>query len=305
MMKFVCEVSMNARIRGLLVVTLVTLSRLTLAEEPTSFVMVEFPVPEGWKRFQSERPKTVGVMLHGGNTMAEADGMIQLDIGRPVLKTAREFAESIAGQDGSIDKEPVRLAGVEALRVTTPSTDFSRPKLALIAYYEDQVYFLAAAAKPGFDVEPALKSIIEKWRWRDTDNKRLAGEWEIERIEVGGNVVAAKSLPTGFIVNQGRFTLISDGQPVPGMKEMVIVVDREQKPAHLDLVRGMRESLPCLYQLEKNELTLAMPLIPKDKKPEDPLARPKSFDSKQEPIMLFVVKPKTPPAEPAVKPEPK
>ena len=298
---------MSYHMQRLIVLAFLVLTQCLQAAEPSSFATVMFPVPEGWTRFQSTRPKTVGLMLHGGKTEDEADGMIQLDIGRPAFKTAREFADSIAGKDGTVDPNPLKLGGVEALRVTTPSTDFARPKVAIIAFREEQVFFLAAAAKPGFDVEPALNSIIESWHWLDADSKRLSGDWNIERVEVEGKAVNVPGLPTEFSIHEGRFTLAKDGQPVATMKEMLVAVDLEKKPAHLSLIRGQNEELPCLYEVENDRLMIAMPLIPKDKKKEDPLPRPAGFDTSKEPIMLFVAKKKAPPmpAEPATQPEPK
>ena len=77
---------------------------------------------------------------------------------------------------------------------------------------------------------------------------------------------------------------------MPTFKDLKLQVDAKQKPNAVDLVRGEKERLPCIFEVTADELKLAMPLVPKERKPGEELQRPESFDSKDKPVMVLLAK---------------
>jgi hypothetical protein len=77
---------------------------------------------------------------------------------------------------------------------------------------------------------------------------------------------------------------------MPTFKNLQLDLGPRKVPRAVDLVRGDKESLPCIYELKDDELKLAMPLVPRDRKPEEPLARPASFDTKDKPVLVLIAR---------------
>ena len=122
-----------------------------------------FEIPQGWQRAQSEREKTKVLLVRVATGGIAA--MIQVDVGKPALPTARDMAKSLAGSDGSILPDAVALDGVAGFRLRTPSTDLSRPCAAVVVYRNDRAYLIMAATMKGGDAEAALDHMAETWRW--------------------------------------------------------------------------------------------------------------------------------------------
>jgi uncharacterized protein (TIGR03067 family) len=129
----------------------------------------------------------------------------------------------------------------------------------------------------------------------DDDNKaemqKLEGTWKIVSFEVEGRKVdPGKGAPEKAVIKSGKATLFAGGKEIPTFRDLKLELDPKKKPKAVDLVRGEKESLPCIYEVTAKELKLAMPLIPDKKKPTDKLSRPESFESKDKPIMIMTAK---------------
>lgn len=111
--------------------------------------------------------------------------------------------------------------------------------------------------------------------------KKLEGTWEIVSIEAGGKKLdAGKGAPDRLVVKDGVATFSAGGMEIPTFKDLKLQLDPTKKPMAADLVRGGKESLPCIYEVTDAGLKLAMPMVPRDRKPGETLPRPESFDSK-------------------------
>src|SRR5205085_3504321 len=96
---------------------------------------------------------------------ARADGVIMVDVGKPVKPTEREMAQSMAGDDGTILPSPVDLDGIEAMRVETSSRDATRPRYCVVVIREGRLYLVMAAEAHGTDVAGAFEHVLKTWRW--------------------------------------------------------------------------------------------------------------------------------------------
>jgi len=134
----------------------------------TSFADFGFEIPAGWAKAEPDTPHTVAEILHGGAVWHQADGMLKVDFGKPVLPTPRELAQSLAGEDGHVLPNPILLDGIEAFRVETSSKDMSRPCLAVVVIRGGKFYAIMAAATRGADVSAAFDQVLKSWRWSNS-----------------------------------------------------------------------------------------------------------------------------------------
>ena len=125
----------------------------------------------------------------------------------------------------------------------------------------------------------------------DSDAPLLEGTWNVASIEAGGRKMeAAGGAPEKAVIKDGKVTFFSQGKEMSTFKNLKLQVDAKKKPKALDLVRNANETLPCIYELTQDEWKIAMPLVPKDKKPDELLPRPESFDTSNQPVMVLTAK---------------
>ncbi|MFO0927633.1 MAG: hypothetical protein U0736_11430 [Gemmataceae bacterium] len=119
---------------------------------------------------------------------------------------------------------------------------------------------------------------------------KLNGNWEVVSLEADGMKADGK---TGglekAVVKNGKVTFYAGEKAIPTFSNLRIVLDPKQ-PTALDLVRGERESLPCLHQLSEDVWKLAVPMVPGKPKPGSRLQRPGSFETKGKPVIVIVAK---------------
>ena len=124
-----------------------------------------------------------------------------------------------------------------------------------------------------------------------TDLKRLEGTWKVVSVEAAGNKVnPGKGAPEKIVIKDGKLTLFAGGKALPTAKNLKIEIDPKKKPKTINLVRGEKESLPGIYEVKKDKLKLALPLISLDRKPGEKIPRPKSFETKDKPVVVLVAK---------------
>lgn len=126
---------------------------------------------------------------------------------------------------------------------------------------------------------------------RKNEMQKLEGTWKIVSIEMAGKKVdPGKGAPEQAVIKDGKATFFTGGKEIPTFKDLKLELDPTKKPKSLDLVRGEKESLPCIYEVTADELKVAMPLVPKERKPGEALPRPESFDLKDKPFMVLTAK---------------
>jgi uncharacterized protein (TIGR03067 family) len=123
------------------------------------------------------------------------------------------------------------------------------------------------------------------------DLKSLAGTWEVTGIEVNGKKMdLGKGAPEKAVVKGGKVSFFSGGKEMATFRDLKMKLFPKKKPREVNLIRGSDEGLPCIYEVSATQWKLALPLVPKERKPGEKLMRPKSFDTKDRPVMLFVLK---------------
>lgn len=120
---------------------------------------------------------------------------------------------------------------------------------------------------------------------------RLIGVWGIEKVEIQGNVMERPpGLPKELRIEGDEKSAIMAADPKTDSVEMKLNLDASTTPASLDLIRevnGVESSLPCIVEVDGDQLKLAMPLVPVEMEPGERLQRPESFDSESGLIMVF------------------
>jgi uncharacterized protein (TIGR03067 family) len=123
------------------------------------------------------------------------------------------------------------------------------------------------------------------------DLKRLEGTWQVIAIEAGGmKVDAARGAPEKAVIKDGKATFFALGKEMPTFRGLRLDLDPKKNPKAVNLVRSEKESLPCIYEVKDDQLMLAMPLVPKDRKPGSQLPRPESFETKDKPVMVLIAR---------------
>jgi uncharacterized protein (TIGR03067 family) len=121
------------------------------------------------------------------------------------------------------------------------------------------------------------------------ENKKLEGTWKVVSAEVAG----MKATPKEFgmeevVVKDDKLTFRNQGKEVMVFQ---FTTDPTKKPKAMEWIKpGDKSTLPAIYALEGDELKICTPLVPKDRKPGDTLKRPEGFDTKDQPLMLLVLK---------------
>src|SRR5258708_36371495 len=120
--------------------------------------------------------------------------------------------------------------------------------------------------------------------------KKLAGTWKVSSAEIDGNVFDAKKFGiTSIVVADDKLVFKEENKVVV---TYAFTVDPTKKPKAMDCVKDKDSMpLPCIYALEGDELKLCMPLLPKKgdgAKVE--IKRPKSFATKDIPVLMMVLK---------------
>jgi uncharacterized protein (TIGR03067 family) len=118
----------------------------------------------------------------------------------------------------------------------------------------------------------------------------MEGAWEVTSLEAIGRKAPPGEGPERFVVREGRATFFAKGQEMPTFRQLRLDFGASKTPKAVDLVRGEGDFLPCIYELKGDELKLATPLVPPNRKPGEPLVRPSSFDTKDKPVALMVAK---------------
>jgi uncharacterized protein (TIGR03067 family) len=117
---------------------------------------------------------------------------------------------------------------------------------------------------------------------------KLQGTWKVVAAQMAGKEI----LPRGIaqvVVKGDRMALRADGKEV---KAWSITVDPSRKPKAMDWIMGEEKApLPAIYSLEGDDLRICFPLLPtKGQKAKVKITRPESFETKDKPFGLFVLK---------------
>jgi uncharacterized protein (TIGR03067 family) len=117
--------------------------------------------------------------------------------------------------------------------------------------------------------------------------KLLEGTWKVLTAEVAGENVGLEKLGVEQILFKGdRVVLKNRGKDVAAF---VFTVDPGRKPREMTLLKEKeKQTLPCIYSLEGDELKWCVPLASAADKVR--LQRPDSFATKDRPVMLLSAK---------------
>ena len=117
---------------------------------------------------------------------------------------------------------------------------------------------------------------------------RLQGTWKVVAAEMAG-----KDFPDfkklQLVINRDTMALKASGMEVKSWK---FTVDPSRKPKTMDWLMGEEKApVPAIYSLEGDDLRICFALLPKKgQKTEFKLTRPESFETKDKPLGLFVLK---------------
>jgi uncharacterized protein (TIGR03067 family) len=119
------------------------------------------------------------------------------------------------------------------------------------------------------------------------ETKLLEGTWKVTAAEVSGENVGLEKLGVDQILFKGdRVVLKNRGKDVAAF---VYTVDPGRKPKEVTLLKEQeKQSLPCIYAVDGDELKWCMPLPVATKKVR--LQRPESFATKDRPVMLLTAR---------------
>lgn len=152
-------------------------------------------------------------------------------------------------------------------------------------------FALLAAFVFGLACMPASRCAASEPNADAASGSKLDGSWKVESIAVGREVRDPQSgMPEMLEIAGGVFNTTTGGEPIRTFSGLKMEIDFSADPKKLNLMRpaGDRvETLPCIFELKDGQLKIAMPLVPADKAPEDPLPRPTSFDTSEEPILVL------------------
>jgi uncharacterized protein (TIGR03067 family) len=140
---------------------------------------------------------------------------------------------------------------------------------------------LALGVLPAGDAQPVSKAAKEEMA-------KLQGTWKVISWQAAG-----KDIPFGervqVVVKGDTMALVADGKQA---KAWTFSVDPSRKPKAMDWVIGEEKApIPAIYALEGDDLRICFPLLPKKgQKTEVKITRPESFETKDKPFGLFVLK---------------
>jgi hypothetical protein len=135
------------------------------ATQRHEFADFSFETAGDWREAQSPKQKTLAFVVLPDGAGTQPRGMIMVDAGKPT-SDVRQTASRLA-PDGRVLPDPVRVGGVEGVRVESPSTDLSRPKVAVVLVRDQRMYLIMAANAGGYDVTPDFDQVLETWKWRE------------------------------------------------------------------------------------------------------------------------------------------
>jgi len=130
------------------------------------------------------------------------------------------------------------------------------------------VVFLWAAGWAGGQAGDAGKE--KKDKAIREDRKALEGKWTLTAMEMAGKPFPLEKGPAALEFQGDKFLGLAPGTTYK--------IDPTKKPKHMDLIvtRDGKEIITrAIYSLDKGELTLGIPLVPKGKGTEN--QRPENF----------------------------
>ncbi|MEM0927297.1 MAG: hypothetical protein AAGJ83_14730 [Planctomycetota bacterium] len=130
-----------------------------------------FVVPEGWSVVVPDREKTKAMLLLAGTSWQDAEAMIKVDVGPPTAATAKQLAEGFAkSAGGTVSTETVEFDGTPGVVASTSSTQLTKPRKMIVIFRGTNAYLLMVAAVGGIEIDEALSSIRQTWKWTQADS---------------------------------------------------------------------------------------------------------------------------------------
>jgi uncharacterized protein (TIGR03067 family) len=145
------------------------------------------------------------------------------------------------------------------------------------------VTLLLIGAAPAEDRKSDDKAVKEEL-------KKLQGTWKATSAEMGGKAFTGKAIGMEKARFKGNKMTFLAGEKEVGTFEIKLAPSKE--PKQMDWVKDKKYApLPCIYELKDDELRICFPLLPKKgEKVKFELRRPASFETKDKPFGLVVLK---------------
>ncbi len=129
-------------------------------------------------------------------------------------------------------------------------------------------------------ITPSTFAVNEKDNAIQEELKKLEGKWMVLTIEADGKPILEKDKQQTITITGSKFAGFGP--------EMTFTIDPSRKPKHLTLLAKLKDgdvTINSIYELSKDQLIFAIPLVEKGKGREN--TRPEGFDSKGKPVMVI------------------
>ena len=123
-----------------------------------------------------------------------------------------------------------------------------------------------------------------------TEMDGLEGTWDVVSAEYQGKAMEADNSPATAVIHDGKATFSFSKKSGKDAWEIKLDVNPRPKLKESNLLRPSGERLPCIYERTDDTLKLAMPAVPKERKLDEPIPRPASFESKDKQVVILVAK---------------
>jgi hypothetical protein len=126
-----------------------------------------FKTPQNWRPNRSDK-QTYAILTRADESSPDVTEMISIDIGKPVVRTAKLMAEALAKKwNGSVVQKPLKVDGEEAFRVKmAPDSKNVRPIDCVVVLKDGQVFMLIGGGKSDKGLAEAIDEVVASWKWK-------------------------------------------------------------------------------------------------------------------------------------------
>lgn len=148
--------------------------RLVVAKDPSDasrflcdIKFATFRTPKGWTPNRSDK-ETYVILSRSNETYPNLSQMISIDVGKPVIPTARASADGFAANwRGRVEDASLSVDGEVAFRVTIPpDKKMVRPIDAVVTMRDGRLFMIMGGARETGDVNAAIDDIVASWKWK-------------------------------------------------------------------------------------------------------------------------------------------
>lgn len=143
-------------------------SKLASSEDRISSEHFSIVIPDGWIQARIDEGKTKLMLVHGHKDGQDPTGMIKIDAGLPVERTAEATALEFANRFGSeVPPIAASLDGEDAFTVELSNRGLAGPQFVIATIHDNRLFLLMAAGQEPATVREAFNFCRESWRWKN------------------------------------------------------------------------------------------------------------------------------------------